>query len=460
MRTWISVLAAAFVVVAPAAARASDAELITVTKNSAIATWVTSAPSDTTVCWGRTSPTATCRTEEKDVTLHYAVMDRLEPSTAYRYELRSGGTAELPSLPNPGSFTTLTPPGGRHLFDFALMNDTHVGEGCAGTAVNDPLMGNSIPPCFSAPDYAGRMDRAMVDEISRKRIGLTIINGDVTAEARPAELAEAQAIFGKLPGTVLIGRGNHDRVHTDAAHASCRPDDDCFRATFYPDRAPGRIYGSTDYHGYHFVMLDSVSGSSTGDLTDAAQNAWLATDLAAHRNEPTFIFFHHPVSEYGDAFEDEPVIFGVPPWAGGTQFLQTVAANPQVVGVLQAHTHRNFNTYSAESGSRTPFIENGTSKEYPGGYSIFSVYQGGYTRSYFRPADCEFCREWTQTTRGEYFGLAPQYMLGSLGTRNFTHVYDCAAVSPAPSLPGQESLVSGGIVTPPRSCTERWRRSP
>src|SRR5262249_8342233 len=151
--------------------------------------------------------------------------------------------------------------------------------------------------------------------------------------------AEAQQIFGGLPGTVLIGRGNHDRVHSDAAHASCVPDHDCFRTTFYPNRPPGRIYGSTDFDGYHFVMLDSVKGSSTADLTDPAQNEWLQRALAAHRSEPPFIFFHHPASEYGDTFQEEPVIFGVPPQNGGTQFLDTVAANPQIVGVLQAHTH-------------------------------------------------------------------------------------------------------------------------
>jgi hypothetical protein len=208
------------------------------------------------------------------------------------------------------------------------------------------------------------------------------------------------------------------------------------------------VYFSTSYGGVHFIVLDSVQGGSTGDLTDAAQNAWLARDLAAHHTMPTFIAFHHPVTEYADLFEAEPVIFGVPPDAGGTDFLHTVAENPQIVGVLNAHTHRNFDTYGGEAGVRTPFIENGTAKEYPGGYSIVSVYGGGYTRSFFRTA-CAFCRQWTETTRGEYFGLAPQYMLGSLGTRNFTHVYGCDVAIPATSLPG---TLDGGVSTPPARC--------
>jgi hypothetical protein len=439
------------VVAAPA--RADDPELITVTTTRAIATWDTAAPADTTICWGRRAPDEHCAVQEQGVTEHYATMRRLRPRTSYVYELRSGGRTELPTPANPGRFTTLTRPPGRHLLDFALINDLHVGEGCAGTAVNEPLLGTSIPPCFSAPQYAERMDEAVVEEIARRHVRVTLVNGDVTAEARPAEVARAREILSRLPGLVLVARGNHDRVHADRPEC---PQDDCFRAAFHPDRPPGRIYGSATRRGVHFAYLDSVgSSTSTGDLTDPAQNAWLARDLATHRSQRTFVFFHHPASEYADAFEAEPVIFGVPPTQGGTQFLHTVAENPQIVGVLQAHTHRNFDSYALEAGARTPFVENGTSKEYPGGYSIFSVYRGGYTRSYFRPRDCAFCRAWTRTTRGEYFGLAPQYLLGSLGTRNFSHVYGCPVAIPAPSLPGHESLLTGGIVSPPRRCLRR-----
>ena len=67
-----------------------------------------------------------------------------------------------------GSFKTLAPPPGELLCRFATVSDTHVGEGCAGTAFNEPLLGSSVPPCFSAPDYAARMDAGMVSEIARR----------------------------------------------------------------------------------------------------------------------------------------------------------------------------------------------------------------------------------------------------------------------------------------------------
>ncbi len=85
-----------------APAQADNAELITVTPTSAMATWVTATPSDTTVCWGHRSAAERCSTQESGATRHYAVMDRIAPGAAYVYELRSGGAAELPGLANPG----------------------------------------------------------------------------------------------------------------------------------------------------------------------------------------------------------------------------------------------------------------------------------------------------------------------------------------------------------------------
>src|SRR4051794_15203408 len=109
-------------------ARADDAELITVTSRNAVATWVTADPADTTVCWGQSITSLNCHTEEKSTRFHYAVMRGLSPGTGYAYQLLSAGALEPPTMPSPGTFTTLTPPPGRHLFDFALLNDTHVGE--------------------------------------------------------------------------------------------------------------------------------------------------------------------------------------------------------------------------------------------------------------------------------------------------------------------------------------------
>jgi Icc protein len=429
-------------IVAPSVA---DAELVTVTQRSIDATWTTPEASDTTICIGRDVTELRCETQERGTRFHYAHVGGLRPGTRYVYVLKSGGAPQPVTTTNPGIFRTLEPPPGRHLFDFVEMNDTHVGEECAGTAVNAPLSGQSIPPCFTAPDYAGRMNEAQVAEIRRRGIGLTIIAGDVTSEATLEQTLYAQRIFQRLPGRWYLARGNHDRPGQDPAETACGPDRDCFRTVFFPDRPPGRIYYSFDYRGHHFIALDSEDPEDGGDLTDPAQNAFLRRDLKRHRDQRTFIFFHHPVAEYGNTYQAQPVTFGVRPDRGGIEFLRLMARFKNVVGVFNAHTHRNFVSYSPWTGARLPYIESGASKEYPGGYSIVSVYSGGYMRTYHRPRSCGFCREWTHTTRSEYLWLFPYYTLGTLDSRNFTHVYDCDLPTPPPSPPGNDSVPVGQV---------------
>lgn len=150
---------------------------------------------------------------------------------------------------------------------------------------------------------------------------------------------------------------------------------------------------------------------------------------------------------------------GVVTWSTAVAVDSTICVDDRPCEAQEQGTryHRAVAAGLEPGSSHTYTIENGASKEYPGGYSVFDVYEGGYTRSYVRPKECAFCREWTQTTSAEFFGLAPQYLLGSVGTRNFTHVYGCDAKLPPPSLPGTESLVTGGVVRPPARCLDRVR---
>ncbi len=417
------------------------AELVTVTDHSFDATWPTQKTADTTVCVGTAPDRQSCQRQEQATSFHYAEVNGLAPGTRYFYTLRSAGTDIAPSPTNPGTFRTLTPPPGRHLFDFALLSDIHIGEQCSGTAFTAPLANQSLPPCFSDGDYAAQMAQAAVQEIKARGIGLLVVSADITSDASYDQAQQAKAILTQAGASVDITRGNHDRPGQHPGDARCGHDHDCLRAVFFPARPPGRIYYSFDHNGYHFVVLDSNDAQGTGDLTDQAQNAFLERDLNRHRATKTFIVFHEPVAEYADTAAVPPVVFGVAPNRGGTQFLALMRRFPNVVGVLNSHTHRNFVAYSPQTGARLPYIENGAEKEYPGGYGVFHVYSGGYTRNFYRPRNCDFCRQWTETTRGEYAGLYPLYILGPLSTRNFTHVYDCPVPTPPPSLPGDDSLL-------------------
>jgi len=437
----------------PAAAGAAvPAELNTVTDTSMTATWGTDAPSDSTVCVGRSADALVCRTVEQDVTLHQATFDGLSAGTRYVYELRSAGRSIPGAAASTGAFTTLTPPSGRHVLDVGILNDTHVGEGCSGTAFNAPLAGTSFPPCFSAERYAARMLEAAVAELNVQRPDLVIVNGDLTDTAKPGELAEVKRILSNLTMPWYVTRGNHDRPG-QAGSEACGADRDCFRQVFYPDMPPGRVYRSVAVKGVRFLLLDSSDASGIGDLTDARQNLWLRGELAAHPTERTFVVFHHPVAAVASASQAPPVVFGVTAARGGKDFTDLVGRSPQVRGVLGSHTHRNYVAYAT---GRAPYVENGTSKEYPGGYAVLRVFEGGWTRSVHRiGTDCAFCRSWVATTRGEYNGDYPMYTLGSLSARNFTAVDDCELDTPPTTIPNDQ----GGDTQDVRSCRGQTRFS-
>jgi len=419
-----------------AAPAVAEPELVTVTDTGAEATWSTPTPSDTTICIGPAgSPARRCDRQEEGVAFHHARVGGLTAGTSYDYQLLSGGVAQPSAADSPGTFTTLVPPPGRHLLDIALVSDIHVGEGCSGTAANAPLVGTSIPPCFSTARYSQQMLAGTIRDLNARPLDSVIFNADITSTAGFDEETEAKALLGSLRAPYFVARGNHDRPNQGHDAGRCGAGKDCFKTVFHPESTGARVYFAYERGGVRFIVLDSNDPTGVGDLKDADQNAFLARELNAHPNQRTFIVFHHPVTEYADTFALPPVVFGVAPDHGQAEFLSLVARHPQVSGVLNAHTHRNFVSYAQASGRRPVYLENAAEKEYPGGYSIISIYEGGWMRTFHRIYDCAFCRGWIQTTSGEYFGLYPGYTLGSLSTRNFTYFDDCAQQTPPQSLP-------------------------
>lgn len=439
--------------VSPASTLASppDAELVTVTPTSFVATWTTAAPADSTVC----VDDRPCVSQGTPTRFHRVEVTGLAPGTRYRYVLKSAGVAQDPSATNPGTFTTLVRPPGKHLFDFAIVSDVHIGEGCSGTAVTAPQPVGSVPPCFQAlpgePPYADAMASAAVAELNGAGIRLTIINADNTSRGDYEQVERFKQIWEGLDGEWRVARGAHDRAGQSSGETRCGPDKDCFRTLLFPDRPSGRIYESFDFGGYRFIGLDSAKpGDGSGDLTDPAQMAFLEKDLESARKtgRKTFVYFHHPVSEYANLTSFPPLIFGVRTDQGRRQFLDLMAKYPNVVGVFNAHTHRNYVSYEPTTGVELPFIENGPTKEYPGGYSVIRVYEGGYMRNFNR-LRCEQCLSWISRTRDEYAGLYPGYTLGTLSSRNFSHLYGCGVPTPPPSPPtGNESAIGGDTFRP------------
>ncbi|WP_239003977.1 hypothetical protein [Nocardia panacis] len=68
-------------------------------------------------------------------------------------------------------------------------------------------------------------------------------------------------------------------------------------------------------------------------------------------------------------------------------------------------------------------------KEYPGGYILLRLYEGGYLVNFYKMR-AEAARRWSTRTRRQLFGLLPGYALGSTDDRNHTVLRDLSGVRP------------------------------
>ena len=89
-----------------------------------------------------------------------------------------------------------------------------------------------------------------------------------------------------------------------------------------------------------------------------------------------------------------------------------------VGGYFAGHTHRNRVRHFV--GARNvPIVEVASTKEYPGAWAEYRIYEGGYVQIGWRASRPD-ALAWAERTRGLYAGLYREYALGSLADRCFT----------------------------------------
>jgi hypothetical protein len=458
---------------APSAAaprfRAVELRVMTLTETSAVLTWYTCdplrvdahgqpapVPAPTRVRIG-SSPLRLrdAVVDETPTAYHHAVVTGLEPGRRYAFEASSNGVVALEAPDQllglltsvgPGWFRTPQPPPGEHVLTIALLNDLHIGELSAG---NLGGLGSGFPVDPSNP-YWRFTSRAAVAEATAAGAHLALVAGDLSAEAGQRDLGEAVATlngFGAQGTGWLAVRGNHDRPHPPGpAVDACtrRPDGshDCYADAF----APGRpTWLSTDLHGLHVVGLDTYDHAGTGadaGSLGAEQFAWLAADLAAHRDQPTVVFGHHPVT-----LESSLTTVGVQDLApaDARRLEGLYGRTPGVFLHHSGHTHRNRRT-AAPAAPRVTFAEVAAVKEFPTGYALLRLHTGGFALNHYPLADPQ-CREWAQRTRYELLGAFGPYAVGLPGDRNMVVKRDLSGLRPATAARQGWALGGGAAVT-------------
>ncbi|GAA5068242.1 metallophosphoesterase [Nocardia callitridis] len=429
---------------------ATDLEVVTITDTTAILTWTTVAPdasgrlvpvdADAEVRLGPVdSPLTTVYADQHPTPFHYAQIDGLEPGRPYRFEAWSRGARAVPALnattlipgapESTGRFTTLVPPPGRRLRTLALANDLHFGEEVSGLIVGDLPPGVRQDPAL--PPYPEVMLDALLDDLRRpdRAADRLLLAGDLTAEASSADSRAVRAKldrWGALGSDYFVVRGNHDRPHTDSDYAGCAPaprdHHDCWAEEF----TPRQELIEQDMGGLRVLGLDTSDLDGSGGRIERPQFDVLRERLRAEPDRPTLVFGHHPVTVESGLTNPAGPGF-VLDRTDSAELQALYERSPGVFLQHSGHTHRNLRS-RPDTAYGVEFLEVAAVKEYPGGYSLLRLYEGGYMVNFYKTRT-DAARRWSATSRAEYFGLIPNYTLGSCADRNHVVLRDFSGLS-------------------------------
>ncbi len=344
----------------------------------------------------------TTRVGEHEVTTsgphHVARVTGLEPDTEYALEV--AGVEPHAYLPT--SIRTLARPGGALLATIATANDVHFGETVCG-ATGDPAQDAKGPLVTADPGeapYPQVMNAAVVEEMRALAPDVVVVKGDLTAAGTEGEYADFLDAYGSLGPVMHHVRGNHDAM-LDPKMAI--------------EDAPYAVVAD----GVTLAVLDTViPGTDAGQLA-SDQLAWLDA-LAGEIPGPVLAFGHHPCFDVEHGARTGRPYFGIQP-DDSDALVDVVARRDNIVGYFAGHTHRN-RVRRFDRARRVPFAEVGCTKDYPGAWAEYHIYEGGYTQMVRRVAAPD-AFAWAEKTRVLYEGVYRDYALGPLEHRCFTELF-------------------------------------
>lgn len=292
-------------------------------------------------------------------------------------ELGAEETAELrfpetfPAAPpfEPVTAPAMDPPGPVR-FRFGILSDLHVGSGDV-----DVLASTAI------------------DDLNSSGADLVIQLGDITDHGNPAEFEEATRLLARLEMPYATTMGNHDVFSFQEERLLGR---ELYPAAF--GREPDGLV--LEHKGFRFAVLDSAEyavspfpafdmlsgtfiGGSGGAIARGSlspQQHEILADLAAPESGPAFVFLHHPPQPFTSF---PPVLFGLRDADSGR--LHATVDSGNVWGVFTGHTHRNARTRTYEAG--VPAHEVAIPRDYPFGYALIDVTDGGYRFRFLQISD-------------------------------------------------------------------------
>ena len=322
------------------------------------------------------------------------------------FEADSDVVAEVPDPHDPlvtheVAFHTLRRPSGELRCVFTTVNDVHFGELSAGQ-IDDLEMGPIRRSAPGAEPYPEVMNRAAVAEMAAIDPVAVIVKGDLSLDGAPEEWTAFEECYRTPFGDRLhVIRGNHD---------SYRHQDD-----YAGDHR-------VDLPGVTIALLDTaIPGSTSGNVT-SEQADWLDA-LAEEATHPVIVMGHHQQWILGTSADPNESTrsddyFGLHPDASD-RLDDVCARRTSIVAYAAGHTHRHRVRAMTESG--IPSIEVGCTKDFPGTWAEYRVFDGGIMQVVHRMSSPD-ALAWSEPCRGLYSDFDIDYgayALGDLSDRCF-----------------------------------------
>lgn len=324
-----------------------------------------------------------------------ATVTDLAPGHAHRIHISGAG---LPEPVPPLEARTLLPPPGELLHRIATVSDTHIGSRSTGflhTIIEKP-----------EPDevHPVRCARAALREARAWGVDELIVKGDLVDHSRPEWWAQAASVLEELDVPISVVPGNHEwsgRGDGDPAAGLARHGLQLVTDVAHLDRPGVRV-----------VLVDStIPGQDPGRVSDVLDRT---LDIASSTDLPLLVAMHH-----------QPLRWRVPtylpagiPGPEAEHFLRALGrANPRAL-VTSGHTHRHRRRHVGP----VTITEVGSTKDFPGTWAGYEVYEGGVVQTVHRIADPS-CIRWTDHTRRAAFGVWQLWSPGRLADRCFTRTW-------------------------------------
>lgn len=299
-----------------------------------------------------------------------------------------------------GPVTTLTPPPGRVLSRFATINDLHLGAphfGVFWTIWND-----------DAADPAPlRGARAAIAEAVAWGADALVVKGDTTQHGRPGELDTAGGLLAASGLPIVLIEGNHETKLGSVDGTAIMRAHGIELATTRPTwlDLPGvRIIGVPTARWHHSNgRIEAPVIAETVELLAATPSGSGAV-LALHHYPQRFRL---------------PTLYppGIPGAHARDALDAFATANPATL-VIAGHSHR----HRRHDYHRLLLAEAGSTKDFPGSWTGYTVYEGGIMQATRRIMDPKVMA-WTERGRRVLGGVWSVWGPGLRSHRCFTHVW-------------------------------------